>query len=525
MANLIWVVGDQLNIDTNLLRTAEPGLDQIVMIESREFASRHYHHKKKLIFQFSAMRHFAQELRERGFEVRYIDLKDKLSSQSFEVIWEKLLSDKGSHGYDQFLMMEGAEFDFREAQGQLQKKLAKSHPKLKTILLTNDLFLLDHVDLDNQFVVKKNLLMETFYRHMRRKHDVLMQSDGKPVGGSWNYDKENRQSLSGFSAIQIKYTPDFEPDSITQEVIEEVEKFFPNHYGKSEAFRYAVNREQALKSLRIFSRESLPLFGNYQDAMSVKHWHLYHSLLSYLLNFGLMKPLEVIRACEQEYHSGHAPLNAVEGFIRQILGWREYVYGVYWSQMPSYRELNFFNLTRPLPDFLWTGKTKMNCLRHAVDQTIHYAYAHHIQRLMVIGNFCLLAGINPQEVCEWYLIVYIDALEWVELPNTLGMSQFGDGGIMATKPYVSSGNYINRMSDYCKDCHYDVKQPTGEAACPFNYLYWNFLDQHKAKFTRNPRMGIALKNLTNKSEAEMQKIRASSEHFLVSEELKQYRAN
>jgi deoxyribodipyrimidine photolyase-related protein len=348
--------------------------------------------------------------------------------------------------------------------------------------------------------------------------------DGRqPIGGKWNLDKDNRKPLpKSFRGEGSGHEPNYaspDRDPIVAEVAGLVEKFFADHYGRGDGFAYAVTREQALRHLEAFFARALPYFGDYQDAMSSRHWLLYHSLISYLLNFGLLRPLEVVRGAEAEYHAGRAALNAVEGFVRQVLGWREFVRAIYDVHMPRYRQLNYFRHDRALPDWMWTAQTDMNCLAHAISQTVNHAYAHHIQRLMVIGNFCLLAGMDPQQVCEWYLIVYIDALEWAELPNTLGMSQYGDGGIVGTKPYVASGKYIDRMSDYCRGCRYDVRKTVGEDACPFNYLYWDFLDRHQDKLRSNPRLGFAMRNLACKSESELSElseIREQSKRFLQS---------
>jgi deoxyribodipyrimidine photolyase-related protein len=514
MKKIVWVLGDQLNQNSNLFKELDLNKDQVIilLIESCNFAGQHKHHKKKLIFQFSAMRHFAQELREHGFTVEYIDLKHSLSKLNFDEALPIIFKE---HNASSLRLMRAADYEIQQLQQELKQQV-----NLKIEIVPNDLFLSDEKDLNDFFVNKKNYLMETYYRHLRKKHKILMEENGKPIGEQWNFDKENRKPLKEFSNKLFQHSPHYEPDQITLEVIQEVEKYFPDHYGNADNFSYAVTRQQALTHLEQFTKIALPHFGDYQDAMSVKHWHLFHSMLSYLINFGLLHPMEVVKAAQEKYlQDSSIKLNSVEGFIRQILGWREYIYAIYQTKMPEYKALNFFDYKSTLPEFMWTGNTQMNCLKHSVQQTIQHAYAHHIQRLMVIGNFCLLAGINPQEVCEWYLIVYIDALEWVELPNTLGMSQFADGGIVGTKPYVSSGKYINRMSDYCKSCHYDVNENLTENACPFNYLYWNFLNNNFEKLKKNPRMGIAMKNLLNKSPEELKQIQTLSTDFLASAEL------
>jgi deoxyribodipyrimidine photolyase-related protein len=332
---------------------------------------------------------------------------------------------------------------------------------------------------------RRELRMEYFYRDMRRKTGLLMVGD-QPVGGRWNFDAENRKPAP--RDLLRPQPPRFAPDDTARAVMALVGKNI-HHFGDLDAFDWATDRAQALVALDHFITHALPRFGAEQDAMLVDDWALSHALISPYLNIGLLSPIEVCRAAERAYHQGAAPIEAVEGFIRQIIGWREYIRGIYLRQGPEYLTKNALDAQRPLPEMYWGGKTKMACVRAAVGQTKARAYAHHIQRLMVTGNFALLAGINPQAVHDWYLAVYIDAFEWVESPNTLGMSQFADGGVVASKPYVSSGAYINRMSDYCGGCAYKVAQKTGDDACPFNLLYWDFLNRHRARFSRNPRMG------------------------------------
>ncbi|MDX1920237.1 MAG: cryptochrome/photolyase family protein [Candidatus Caenarcaniphilales bacterium] len=513
---IIWILGDQLHPESNLIKAAKIE-NLFLLIESKAFASEHLHHKKKLIFQFSAMRHFAEELKEKNYKVKYVRFNDELGGKPFEEILQTVFEQEKE--YKNLSVMQAADYDFQV----LQKNLHKILPEIKTEILPNNLFISEVEDIEKQIKDKKHPLMENYYRHLRRKHKVLMEED-KPFGGKWNYDKENRKPLKTLPKGKANVAFNLAPDKTTQEVIKEVEKHFPKHYGVSEGFSFCVTRKEALKQLEGFCLHFLTSFGDYQDAMHTKDFYLYHSILSYCMNFGFLHPMEVIRKVEESFYKNpKIPINSVEGFIRQILGWREFIYCIYQSQMPKYRELNFFKNTRSMPDFMWTGETKMNCLQHSVRQTIEHAYAHHIQRLMVIGNFCLLAGINPQEVCEWYLVVYVDALEWVELPNTLGMSQFGDGGLFATKPYISSGNYINRMSNYCETCHYDVKKPIGGGACPFNYLYWNFLAEKYEVLKSNHRMGIALSNLARKTPEELQEIKRQSKKFLEeSDEMKGY---
>ncbi|MGZ8252391.1 MAG: cryptochrome/photolyase family protein, partial [Methylophilaceae bacterium] len=343
------------------------------------------------------------------------------------------------------------------------------------------------------FKTRRQWLMEHFYRQMRTKHGVLMDQDNKPIGGQWNFDHDNRKAWSGMPLEPADFRIQHDHAALWQTI----QDAGVNSFGEPNAAQLAwpLNRNEALRQLDAFVKHALPNFGDFQDAMSTRAWRLFHSLLSFALNTKMLSPSEVVDKTAQACGDGQVPLAAAEGFIRQILGWREYVRGVYWANMPGYEAHNFFEHTEPLPSWFWTGQTRMRCLAHAINQSLEQAHAHHIQRLMVIGNFALLAGLNPAEVHRWYLGVYIDAFEWVELPNTLGMSQFADGGLLATKPYVSSAAYIDRMSDYCKGCHYDKKQRLGERACPYNALYWDFFERNKAKLGKNPRLGIVYKQL------------------------------
>jgi deoxyribodipyrimidine photolyase-related protein len=334
----------------------------------------------------------------------------------------------------------------------------------------------------------------------------------QPEGGQWNYDIENRKSP--IYDLNIPKTYQSRPNDITCEVIDLVDKYFPNHFGDLDPFYFAVTREHAKEALDQFIKERLISFGDYQDAMIQGEPWMFHSHLSFYLNCGLLTPLECVTAAEYAYHQNQAPINAVEGFIRQIIGWREYIRGIYWLKMPGYKEENFFNATRNLPDFYWHGNSKMNCLNQCIQETKKNAYAHHIQRLMVLGNFALLAGIDPKQVNEWFLIVYADAYEWVELPNVSGMILFADGGYLASKPYAAGGNYINKMSNYCKNCHYKVTKKNGKDACPFNYLYWDFLARNRIKLELNPRIAMMYKTYDKMNEAKKSEIALDSKLFL-----------
>jgi deoxyribodipyrimidine photolyase-related protein len=349
---------------------------------------------------------------------------------------------------------------------------------------------------------RKQLRMEFFYREMRRKHGVLLDG-GQPAGGAWNFDADNRESFGKSGPGEVPQPVRFEPDDVTAGVLELVGERFASHPGSLAQFDWPVTAEQARAALRDFIEQRLPDFGRYEDAMwasgdgeaSRRDAYLFHSRLSAAMNLKLLDPREVIAAAEAAYREGRAPLASVEGFIRQILGWREFVRGIYWQFMPGYGESNALEAFEPLPGFYWTGETDMNCLREVIGQTLEFGYAHHIQRLMVTGLFSLLLGVNPQAVHEWYLAMYVDAVEWVELPNTVGMSQHGDGGVMASKPYAASGKYIQRMSNYCGGCRYNPAKSTGDDACPITTLYWDFLLRHETLLAKNQRMVMQVRNL------------------------------
>jgi deoxyribodipyrimidine photolyase-related protein len=361
---------------------------------------------------------------------------------------------------------------------------------------------------------RKSLRMEFFYREQRKRHRVLMQGDGQgdaPVGGQWNFDADNRESFGAAGPGTVPPRAAFEPDALTREVIVLVDSRFADHPGRADSFAWPVTRAQALRSLRAFIEERLPLFGRYQDAMWPGDPWLYHAHLSAALNLKLLNPREVVAAAEAAYRDGQAPLASVEGFIRQILGWREYVRGIYWTQMPDYAERNALDAQEDLPAWYWTGATDMACLRDALAQTLTHGYANHIQRLMVTGLYALMLGVQPKQVHAWYLAVYVDAVEWVELPNTLGMSQYADGGVMASKPYAATGKYIERMSNHCRSCRYRPAQRTGDRACPFTTLYWDFLARHETLVAANPRMALQVKNLARVPAEEMQAISARAD--------------
>ena len=469
---LILVLGDQLTRDVAALRAARPG-DTVVMAEVMAEGTHVPHHPQKIALILSAMRHFAADLIAEGVSVAYSNLDDPANSQS---IPGELIRRAAETGATEVIAT---------APGDWRLRQALDDTPLTVTQLPDDRFLCAEADFAAWAEGRKQLRMEWFYRDMRRKTGLMMEGD-KPAGGQWNFDHDNRKPAK--ADLFRPRPPRFAPDAITEQVLALVESRFPAHFGAARPFGWAVTRADALVALDHFIRHALPSFGDEQDAMLQDDPTLSHALISPYLNIGLLDPLEVCRAVEAEWRAGRAPINAAEGFIRQIIGWREFIRGIWALQGPDYTAQNVLGHDRALPPLYWAAPTRMNCLSHAVAQTRDMAYAHHIQRLMVTGNFALLSGVNPAAVHEWYLAVYADAFEWVEAPNTIGMSQWADGGVVGSKPYVSSGAYIDRMSDYCGSCTYRVAEKSGPRACPFNLLYWNFLIRHRERFAANPRM-------------------------------------
>ncbi len=503
MNTLVFILGDQLSPNLSSLRHADPENSVVLMAEVWDEATYVRHHKKKIAFLFSAMRHFAETLAAEGWRTDYVKLDAEGNTGSFTGELERAIA---RHKPDRILVTEGAEWRVLEAMRGWEARFG-----LPVEILPDDRFLASHDDFLRWAEGKKQLRMEFFYREMRKATGLLMDGP-EPQGGKWNYDAENRKPAE--ADLFMPEVPRFPTDAITREVLALVARRFGNHFGDLEPFWFAVTRGEAEAAFQHFLDHALPRFGDYQDAMLMDERFLYHSVISLYMNAGLLDPLDVCRRVEAEYEKGRVPLNAAEGYIRQIIGWREYVRGIYWLRMPGYETENFFGNTRPLPEFYWTGETDMACMRACITQTREEAYAHHIQRLMVTGNFALLAGIDPKPVHEWYLIVYADAYEWVELPNTLGMALFGDGGLLASKPYAASGNYINKMSDYCRHCAYDVKSRTGPKACPFNFLYWDFIDRNRAKLGRNMRLQPVYRTWDKMSEDKKRETRRSAAAFL-----------
>ncbi|CAM4155501.1 cryptochrome/photolyase family protein [Palleronia rufa] len=498
MSRLILVLGDQLSPDMAALRRHEPG-DLVVMAEVGDEAGYVPHHPKKIAFLFAAMRKFADSLRRDGIDVAYTRLDDPDNAGS---IPGELLRRAEQHGTDEVIATEPGEWRLIQALDDCPLRITQ---------LQDDRFLASHATFQDWAEGRKELRMEWFYRDMRRKTGLLMDGD-EPAGGQWNYDHDNRKPAP--DAVAFSGPMSFTPDAEVEEVLDLVARRFDNNFGQLRPFAFATDRGQARRALTHFITHALPRFGDYQDAMLAENGFLYHAVVSMYLNAGLLTWQEICTAAEEAWRDGHAPINAVEGFIRQIIGWREYMRGIYFREGPDYTRRNELGHSRSLPWFYWGGETRMRCVSLTVAQTRDEAYAHHIQRLMVTGNFALLAGIDPYQVHEWYLSVYADAYEWVEAPNVIGMSQFADGGIVGSKPYVSSANYIDRMSNYCGDCHYSAKTKTGEGACPFNLLYWHFLNRHRDRFAQNPRMSRIYANWDRMDEDRRRTILSEAETFL-----------
>ena len=477
------ILGDQLNHDHSWFKKTDKHV-LYVMMEVKEESAYVTHHVQKVIGFFSAMRAFADTLKCDGHQIVYFKIND---TQNRQTIYENI--------NELILRFNIKRFEYQQPdEYRLDKSLKEFSQKLpiETSIVDTEHFLTERNELKIFFKGKKTYLMESFYRYMRIKYRVLMNGD-KPLYDQWNFDAENRQKLPSGHVPPHPLLFNRNVNEIHSEImhsgIKTIGSVNPGN------FIWPVTRQESLELLHFFVNDLLPFFGTFQDAMSVSQWSLYHSRLSFSMNVKLLHPMEVISAAihQWEVHPGKISYNQLEGFVRQILGWREYMRGVYWAQMPDYATTNFFKHECELPAMYWTGKTNMNCMKQAIGQSLEYAYAHHIQRLMITGNFALLAGVHPDAVDAWYLGIYIDAIEWVEITNTRGMSQFADGGMLATKPYVSSAAYIDKMSDYCKTCYYDKKKKTGEKACPFNSLYWNFFDKHRALLEKNPRIGMMYK--------------------------------
>lgn len=501
MARCCLILGDQLSDNLSSLRMLRPD-DAVLMAEVWSEATYVNHHKQKIALIFAAMRHFAARLLASGREVHYVKLTDSENTQS---LYTEIRRHQEQYQFDGWLITEPGEWRLRSEFEAMAAEL-----DVPFDLLEDDRFMTSHAEFAEFLSGRKQPRMEHFYRQVRRKTGLLMEGT-EPVGGQWNYDHDNRKRFSGGPTPAPLV---FDHDDVTREVFALVESRFGSHFGSLDHFFWPVTHAQANAVLEEFIAHRLAHFGDYQDALVSGNDTLFHSLISTSLNLGLLDPLAVCRVAERAFHDGRAPINAVEGFIRQILGWREYVRGLYWAYMPEYKTRNGLDAQWPLPAFFWDEQlTEMRCISEAVRNTREHAYAHHIQRLMVTGNFALIAGCAVEAVTDWYLAVYADAFEWVELPNTLGMALFADGGLMGSKPYCASGKYIDRMSDYCKGCVYQVKETTGPTACPMNYLYWDFLLTHRETFSSNPRMAMVMKNLDRMDAEKIQAIRDDARAF------------
>ncbi len=503
MKTLRFILGDQLSQKVSALRGADPAIDIILMVEVQAEAVLVRHHKKKIAFILAAMRAFADELRARGFQVDYVKMEDPDNTDSFS---GELYRAIARHQPDELVMTRACEWRVLEMQRQWAETL-----DLKVSLLEDDRFVCDEAQFRAWAAGRKSFVMEHFYRDMRRRTGLLMEGD-QPAGGRWNFDHENRKPAK--PDLFMLPPRHFPPSAQTQEVIDLVAVRFADHFGDLEPFWFATAAAEAELARDHFLAHHLPRFGETQDAMLEGQAFLNHAVLSFYLNIGLLEPLDLCRRAELEWQAGRAPLAAVEGFIRQIIGWREYVRGIYWLHAPDYTGFNHLEATRALPALYWTGQTNMACMRAAIGQTKREAYAHHIQRLMVTGNFALLAGLDPHAVHEWYLSVYADAFEWVEVPNTIGMALYADGGIMASKPYAASGAYINRMGDYCANCAFDPAIKAGPKACPFNPLYWDFIGRNEDKLGSNPRMGPVYATWRKMGPARRDEIKTDSQRIL-----------
>ena len=513
--NLVLVLGDQLDQSSAAFDDVDKAQDVIWMAEVAEESTHVWTHKARIVLFLSAMRHFRDHLFDDGFTVDYQEISEKKKARepmSLAAALQSSLNRLEKKGLkpNRLICVEPGEWRVRVALEEAAKDAGISlevRPD-RHFFTTGD-------DFSEHAAGRKQLRLEFFYRPLRERFNILMD-EGEPAGGQWNYDADNRGSFGKSGPEKLRPPKRFKPDALTHAVINLVSKRFQKHPGSLEQFDWPVTKKDARAALRDFITYRLSNFGVYQDAIWTGEPWLYHSRLSVALNLKLLDPRDVIAAAENAYREGSAPLAATEGFIRQILGWREYVRGIYWRFMPEYAQRNALGADQPLPNFYWTGDTDMNCLKDALGQTLEYGYAHHIQRLMVTGLFAMMYGVKPEDIHKWYLAVYVDAVEWVELPNTIGMSQFADGGVMASKPYCATGAYIDRMSNACKACRYKPKIAHGPDACPFTTLYWDFLARHEKLLKKNPRMTMQLRNLSRKDASDLRTIRRQAEKLRTS---------
>ncbi|RZL64475.1 MAG: cryptochrome/photolyase family protein [Variovorax sp.] len=502
MRNLVLVLGDQLSMSSVAFDGFDAAEDRVWMAEVPGESTHVPSTKMRTALFLSAMRHFAEVLTDRGTPLDYL----QLGTHRFDSLAEALEHALAQHRPEAVLMVDAGEW--RVAQAIARTCEAAQVP----LYVRDDLhFMASHAAFAAHAEGKRRLVMESFYRQMRVTHRVLLDNDGEPEGGQWNYDHDNRGAFGRHGPGMVPPPPSFPPDAITREVLVDVETHFGDHYGSAADFDWPVTREQALVAMRDFMAHRLQDFGRFQDAMWTDAPFLYHGLLSSSLNLKLLDPREVIDAAVAQWRAGAAPIEAVEGFVRQILGWREFMRGVYWWRMPQLAEANALKHTEDLPDWYWTGEVGMNCMRQVIGQTLRTGYAHHIQRLMVTGNFALTFGMAPAQVHAWYLSVYVDAVEWVELPNTIGMSLYADGARFVTKPYAAGGAYIRRMSNYCDGCRYQPAKRSGEGACPMTVMYWDFVARHERMLANNPRTVMMTRNLQRFGSDERTAIRRTAD--------------
>jgi deoxyribodipyrimidine photolyase-related protein len=500
LRRLVVVLGDQLDAGSAALDGFDPDRDALWMAEVDGEARHVPSHKARIAIFLSAMRHFRDAQRAAGRVVLYRTLGEHHAA----TLGEALAEDLQRYRPTEVRSVQPGEWRVRQA---LQEATQAAGVPLQ--VMEDRHFLCPAEAFGDWAQGRREFRLEHFYRWMRVRTGLLMDGD-RPAGGAWNFDKANRGSFGRAGPGMMPPPRRFEPDATTREVLAQVGERFPDHPGSLESFDWPVTREQALEALDDFVAHRLPAFGPWQDAMWRGEPWLYHSRLSAALNLKLLHPREACEAAERAFREGHAPIESVEGFVRQVLGWREFVRGLYWYRMPSWLERNALDAHQPLPDFYWSGRTEMSCLADAIGQTLEHGYAHHIQRLMVTGLFAMLLGVEPRQVHEWYLAVYVDAVEWAELPNTLGMSQFADGGWLASKPYAATGKYIQRMSNYCEACRYAPGSSSGADACPFTVLYWDFLQRHEARFRDHPRMALQVRNLDRMDESDRVRIRETA---------------
>jgi len=510
MRNLVLVLGDQLDRRSAAFDGFDAARDAVWMAEVAEESTHVWTHKARIAVFLSSMRHFRDRLRDERVDVDYTELSGSASTSQPPTLASALHASlarlrKAKRAPEKLVVVEPGEW-----RVQASLVAAAKEAKLPLEIRPDRHFFLSKEEFAEHAEGRKQLRLEYFYRPMREKFGVLLE-DGEPAGGRWNFDAENRGAFPKTGPGTLPAPRRFPPDATTRDVIAVVNARFASHPGTLDDFDWPVTPEDATAALDDFLAHRLAHFGTYQDAIWTGEPWLYHSRLSQAMNLKLLDPRDVVKAAERAWRKGKAGLESTEGFIRQVLGWREYVRGIYWRFMPEYESRNALAADRPLPGFYWTGATEMNCLRDAIGQTLRFGYAHHIQRLMVTGLFALLSGVKPQEVHRWYLAVYVDAVEWVELPNTLGMSQFADGGVMASKPYCATGAYIDRMSNACKGCRFEPKKATGPDACPFTTLYWDFLARHEKLLAKNQRMTMQLKNLSRKTPADLRAIRRQAD--------------